>query len=475
MKKIIVILIFLFNILPSFHNNEMSLSIGSNAHAQQNPWGTGCSNNSGPGNLPGNSTSWWSIFTGAIIDAGNWIGQQWSSGGTSSSSSSSPWSVWQGTYGYTANPNAYGSGGAGYNNVPPTGTGLFTGINPAGYYMNGTLPPPLFNTATAPTWTPAVPCDPITNPLCITLVFTNVYDCAGQIYTYNNAVLDVCGRCAGGSTNITPCNLITQTLGDTVKATKVDCDTIDTKRNIRATKSTQILDAIKDSAETKNARDSAPFRKFEVGFTITRAQPQPGIYTYRPRNYEKDGASQSVSVDIEQRSVAWLHVHPKETSAGVKNVESQSPYDLYDILERWNNPFYINKFERAYVISGDSARNEYAVVIADSAKAKQFLLNHPKSTVINLDTTSKYLANWSGGIDSIGTYLYYFQEANKMFAKEGYPEHLLNTYANVYMLQEFDLGIKLQQKVNGQFKELNFVKETDPVTGLEHFKITICQ
>jgi hypothetical protein len=39
----------------------------------------------------------------------------------------------------------------------------------------------------------------------------------------------------------------------------------------------------------------------------------------------------------------------------------------------------------------------------------------------------------------------------------GYPRELLQTHATVYKLEINDIGVKLQQKVNGQFKELDFV------------------
>jgi hypothetical protein len=476
MKKNILILIFLFNILPNIHNNQISLSIGNQAYAQI----IECPNQGG-GN--GTTSSWWNTFTSWLSNAGTWIGQQWNNGGAPSNPNSSngfPYYLSGGAYipNYYPNDPNYNPNGGGWGGGPNS-TLPFIGITADGYYMNGTQTPPAPNT-NPPTiiFLPLSQCDPITNPFCISMIFPNQYDCAGAFMSYNNASLDVCGRCSGGATGIVPCNLISQTPADTLKATKINCDTVasDPNRNSRAAKSTQILDAIKDSAATKNARDSAPFRKFEVGFNITQAQPQPGNYTYRPENYNKAGGGRQVVITKNPYSIAGLHVHPKSDSAGHSGIQSQSPQDYYNILANWNNPYYANhRFDRAYVISGDSARNEFVVVIADTNLVKQFLLNHPFNTVINTNPNSPYKSNWLGDLSMEGTYLNDFYQAGVMFLKEGYPKSLLNTYANVYMLQAKGMGIKLQQKVNGQFKELNFLEKTDPTTGKRHYTITICQ
>jgi hypothetical protein len=45
----------------------------------------------------------------------------------------------------------------------------------------------------------------------------------------------------------------------------------------------------------------------------------------------------------------------------------------------------------------------------------------------------------------------------------------------VYMLDQLDLGIKLQTLVDGSFKELKFEKVPDPITGIDRYKIKICE
>ena len=472
MKRLLLLLIFFLNIATHISHGKLNISTGNISYAQC-PGSGGmvgygcCTPNSGGGTGP----DWWSTFTTWLSNIINGIGEIFNSNGE---------------------PNPYPSNSfPGYGiswYIPDLGqpvnganggdaSGLYVGITPAGYYVNGSAASvitnlqPYTNAVFTGTW------DPITNPngtFVVTFSGFNFDDCAGV--TFGGATTDVCGICSGGSTGIEPCNYITNSSKDTLKPTKVNCDSIDPGRNMRSAKSDEILNFIKDSAATKNALDSAPYRKFEVGLAIDRYANPAGGFIYRTSNYNKTGNSNNVHIVNTILSVATLHIHPFEDSAGQKFLESPSPQDMYSLLQKWANDTALlhHQLDRYYVIYGGPSRNEYALVISDSAKAKQFLANHPYNSLIEGNQADPRANNWKGDPNTEGSLYFEFLKAIKEFKKEGYPESMKETYANVYMMQTKGLGIKLQQKVNGQFKELNFVKVTDP-SGKVHYRITICQ
>jgi hypothetical protein len=302
---------------------------------------------------------------------------------------------------------------------------------------------------------------------------TGILDCQGV--DGGTAQTDVCGACVGGNTGLTACNA--PTTNDTLKPIVVPCDTNAVKRD---QKSDLILNFIKDSAITKNARDSAPFRNFEVSFSISKYGTPSGTGSiYIPKYYNRAGSTQNAGITYNTRSVADVHTHTDTSSAGTKICPSPSPRDYLVLLNNWRDTanYFINDFDTRYIIAGDSVHSEYAYVIEDTLKAHQFFNNHPLDSIIQTNPSLPNINNWRGNINTVGSYLWTFYQAKLLFKAEGYPERLLDTYANVFMLDTLglDLGIKLQQKVDGQFKELKFIKETDPITGKKHYKITICQ
>lgn len=124
---------------------------------------------------------------------------------------------------------------------------------------------------------------------------------------------------------------------------------------------------------------------------------------------------------------------------------------------------------------GDTSMKDFAIIISDSTKAHQFINSNTIDSIINRDIAKPYYNNWRGN-DSLPNSLFMrFRNAITNFKNEGYPEEYLETYAAVYMLKNLDMGIRMQQKVNGIFKEINFEEVTDPVTGAKHYKIKICQ
>lgn len=295
---------------------------------------------------------------------------------------------------------------------------------------------------------------------------TGIIDCFGV--DGGTAKRDVCGACVGGTTGADSCNKPNTT--DTLKPIKIPCAADAVARD---TLSDYILDFIKETPIMKNARDSAPFRTFEVGFSISRySNPAGTAFSYQPKNYNNTGASQSVSIIHYANAVSDLHVHPDSTSKGVRLVESPSPVDFGGLIENYFDAFFIKKFDRRFIVSGGTFKGEYALVVSDTTKLRQFNLLHPFDSTFNVDTNSPTQGNWKGSTTS-GFYKRYIEAYNK-FKEEGYPTSMLETYANVYLLKTQNLGIVIEQKINGKFKELSFVEETEPVTNVKHYRIKIC-
>ena len=278
MKKIIITIIFFLNILPSISKKQVGIVIGHKVYAQCTSTTVGYGTyNSSSASGGGTTSSWWSVFTGWLSGIPSTIGSLF--GNTIPPPHyTGPFGGFGGSiypYGYF-NQNPYNNGGGGGSN------------NPSG-----------------------------------------IVDCQGL--DGGTAHIDVCGACVAGYTGLAACNA--PTTNDTLKPIKIPCPTDAVARDLR---SDSILDFIKDSAITVNARDSAPFRDFEVSFAISKttiAAPTGTTYKYRPRNYNKTGAAQSAIITYTQSSVADLHVHPDSISSGTKNCQSPSPRDYMVLLK----------------------------------------------------------------------------------------------------------------------------------------------
>jgi hypothetical protein len=417
MKKIIILLILFFNINIVDNSNSLRLNIGNVSIAQPND-GNGGPNPCAGGGGGGASFQWWFNFTNWLTSntTWSWIGELFSGSGGWGNTSVNQY------------PNFGGS-------IYPTG--YFNQYNVVGNGGGGTAG-------------------------------TSGSECSA-VY---GGMIDKCGACVGGSTQAIACDAVV--LNDTLKPEKYPCPTDAVARDL---KSDSIFNSIKDSAITKNAIDSAPFRKFEVGFTIRQyAQPNCSTcYWYKPTNYNSAGNTQNVSIDnIHYNCIADGHTHTDTSATGTKINPSPSPYDYIALMGLAINPFYTNGFTRRFIFSGDSARSNYATVAHDTAKNRLFLTSNPLDSVIDTNPNSQHVGNWKKDTTKVNSYFNQFQDAVNLFTLEGYPKRLIDTYANVYMLHKLDLGIKLQTLVNGSFKELKFEQTTDSTNKI-HYKIKICE
>jgi hypothetical protein len=414
MKKIIIILVLFFNINVVDNSNCINVTIGNISVAQSGYGGPNpCDGGSG-----GTGFQWWNSFTSWLTSASTW--------------------AWLGEL-----FNGSGGGGSSINQYPNFGGSIY----PAGYFNQ-------YNTAGGGGGGGSVP------------------PAATDCQTVYGGTLDICGACVGGSTLAVACDA--SVIADTLKPEKYPCPVDAVARDL---KSDTIFNFIKDSAITKNAIDSAPFRNFEVGFTIRQyAQPNCNTcYTYRPGSYNIAGATQNVTWTNSINSIADAHTHTAKSDSGEVINESPSARDYYGLMTNTVDPYFIRGYRRKFIFSGDSARAIYATVAEDTAKITMFLANNPLDSVIQTNPNLPNVNNWRGDSTKPTSFFNRFEKAVSRFRKEGYPERLLNTYANVYILDQLNLGIKLQTLVNGSFKELKFEKAIDPITGVEHYKIKICE
>jgi hypothetical protein len=298
-------------------------------------------------------------------------------------------------------------------------------------------------------------------------------DCFGVVS--GTAYEDKCGVCVGGASQLVACDAVL--LNDTLKPEKYPCPSDAIARDL---KSDHIFNYIKDSSSnsyiTKNAIDSAPFRSFEVGYSIRQfAQPFCSTCpTYKPDGYNVAGATQNVAWGSFNNSIGDAHVHTAKTALGGPVIESPSARDYSEFIKNAIDPSYVKGFTRKYVFSGDSAHSIYAAVVEDTVKIRQFFINNPIDSFIQTNPNLPNVHNWKGDTTNANTFFYEFNYAIEKFRVEGYPTRLLDTYANVYMLDKLKIGIKLQTLVNGSFKELKFEETIDSSTGKKHFKIKIC-
>jgi hypothetical protein len=485
-KYIFVLLLTMFSM--SNQQGTFGLSFGIIGYAQSY---YSCPNNPNNGSfnsLSGTSSTWWGNFTGWLGNVfgsiGNSIGELFRAGNPNGPYANNSWpdAFYAGSYFnnyYNANYLFIASGGSGTETITTNTNTINTPIvlqNPQVYKKNGKV-----------YWSYDGP-DGLAfyiNPFTEIDIFntTYPYDCAGVIN--GAAIKDHCGTCVSGTTGQRPCNEIDPlTISDTLVATPVDCDSIDQKINRRSAKSDLIWNAIKDSPSVRNAIDSAPYRRFEVGLTIVEQRPFPNTSLFKPTNYNKQGQVQNVEITQQQNSVADFHIHPDSNNTGNALVASPSPADIKGLLASYVDSFYFigsgatreyNTFQRSFVASGDASLSQWTLVIADTSKAKNFAGNSNFNSNFNPPGSQGGSNNWSGAANDPTSRFATYLDIVKQLKGQGYARDLIETYANVIMLNRLNTGVKMQQKVGNSFKELEVLVLIDPVTSKETFKIIICR
>jgi len=245
----------------------------------------------------------------------------------------------------------------------------------------------------------------------------------------------------------------------------------DTAAAQRGATLTALLRSVDSTASMKDLRAGVNTRLFEVGFAINKVPgSDPPVYT--DSYSDKTGTSRNVALAYDQRSAAGVHSHPPKDSAGNKTVDGPSAQDMMATIRAWAGTTTHN-FIADFTISGDSLHHsEHAVVITDTAAARKFWANpHNAQDSIIDNGTNGHLNNWAGSVKDKKSLYKQFKNAYDEFKKEGYPIEYCEDYANVYMMQQLNMGIKFYRKVNGVFKELNFTIVN--INGKDHYRITI--
>ncbi len=278
-----------------------------------------------------------------------------------------------------------------------------------------------------------------------------------------SAYVGSCGTCIGGSTGINACPADSQRV-DTVKPTKIPCDSA---ANTRGNKLTNIRDSINGLTDVQRLKDSSLTSLHESGVSITKNGNTYGTYNFQT------GASNNVNVVTNapgQNIIIGIHTHNKGTTGSLNPSNSPSPLDLYHLINgQISNPNYISDFVFAY------DNTEWAIMIDNPIKASNLI------AVIPMDSAAQAppLNNWSTTFKlSDGTTLYdkWKYWAAYLYQKHHYQKEDIEAYANVlFTALNLDAGIKLYKKVNGQFKELNYQFITDATGKPIDIKITICQ
>jgi hypothetical protein len=444
MKKIILFILFFLSVTLHFGGNGLSISTSQELKAQQQ---YGCWNpNSGSGFFSwlGNALS---NVGQAIANVANAIGSFFSGGDD-------------------------GDGGEGFGDE--TGSdGWFEPSGPPDNFFNPMddpwFQPPGFG---QDEW------DIMNNLNYWYGVYSNggnppVQDCngvwAGSAYTGS------CGVCMGGSTGITTC-MADSLRTDTVKPIKIPCDTAAIKRDTLATK---MLDSLDKRPDMKKLRDSV-HANHEAALS---AYDSSGFTTVMPGTYN-NGDSNSVSIIPCDTTTGPNHktitaiVHTHQT--GIDPIPDC--HDLFQFLHTRlllvNNIYYNPFITHSFIICGDTTI-DLAITIADTVSARTFINIYAYSSCVKLDSSGRnpewadYKSSTFGDTISMRDE---FNKAYDLLRKNNYPDQLLNTYAQVYMIERYNMGIKTLMKVDGIMKELSPIITRDPVTGeLKNLKINICQ
>jgi hypothetical protein len=442
MKKIIIVFILFFNIVPNITNNKITIEFGSKIYAQQ----YGCNYGSS------SSSVWWSNFTNWVNDQSDnfitWIGQLFSGNGSPYNPNNyDPIYVYgnqPGDYDPYSNPNGSGGGSNSYYD-PNTGlttytSTLITGLswNCTGSYINGvyTLQNCQFN--------------------------FGLNDCAGV--PLGGAYVGSCGFCVGGSTGINACYVDTPRV-DTVKPTKIPCLPA---ANARGVKLTNIRDSINNLPDVIRLKDSSLISLKESGVSITKNAGAYGTFNFQT------GAANNVGLLTSspgQNIKVGIHTHNKGTNDSSGAANSPSPLDLYHLINgQASNPNYIAD----YVFAHDST--EWAIMIDDTTKATALTITIPMDSAAEAPPLKN---NWSNTFklsNGISLYKTWKDWVLHFYNTKHYPKEDIEAFANVLFAgANLDAGVKYYKKVNGEFKELSYQIINDASGNPIDIIITICQ
>lgn len=255
---------------------------------------------------------------------------------------------------------------------------------------------------------------------------------------------------------------------DTVKPTKVDCDTLTMSKD---SMTNRLVDSLSTLPIWKELHDTALYGKNEIGASF-----------YDSSGISKLFKASSVGANSQQTSITVV-----DTTTGVnhKNINAIAhPHyvgldpipdcgDVYALLtsrvipSKYKNP-YLN---HSFVICGDPAV-DLALRISDTLAAVTFLnLFFENSAIHYLDTAANgtktdpvWSPTYKGEVGFELDYPMgsYFDKAVDVLRKKNYSKQMLWTYAQAYMLKKLNVGAVLLQKIGSEFRQLSidFVEDS---------------
>jgi hypothetical protein len=263
---------------------------------------------------------------------------------------------------------------------------------------------------------------------------------------------------------------------DTVQPTKLlNCDTTGNKLDTAATNLLKKIDSLPQAIQ---ARDSLP-GQHEVSFSVTDSSGHPKLFPGASSNgvtYPafEIGDFTAVPQFFQAPTEATIHIHEMGTDP-LPDIA-----DLYNVMMAKATSLlssYNANLKYSYILCGDTT-TDLAIAITDTSRMLQFLNLYPQDSVIYFDSTHHLAGSgWRNYIpinDSISMSTVYKNAVDKLLANH-YSVEMANTYAQVYMLQRYNMGITILQKVNGAFKQLTASNITYDTTGkLQTITTNIC-
>lgn len=297
-------------------------------------------------------------------------------------------------------------------------------------------------------------------------------DCYGVVQ--GKAFVDRCGKCVGGTTGLQPCRL------DSVKPNQINCDSLALARGNTLTK---IVDSLDKLAVMQNLRNGV----HDSTEKALSAYDSAGNYKIFDTSVTTSYGSSSVTTwdtttGANHKNINFMgHTHTDSANALPDN------NDIYMLIFRRMGIFMQkNRFFNHSVIVSGQIKTDLGITISDTMAALAFINRYPRDSAIawmdTLFTATGYsLLNpwWSNfksfyaPADSVSLRRE-FDDAVNLLKLNNYPEELLWTYAQVYMINRYNMGVRISMKVNGVFKELSPNISRNSSGQLTDLKMDIC-
>lgn len=277
---------------------------------------------------------------------------------------------------------------------------------------------------------------------------------------------------------------------DTIKPTPINCDSLYPQAVVRDSIATSMLNQIATGPQLKQTRDSA-LGNHEVSFST----------------YDSAGSTREYAGSLNIGPSGNVTIYPKDTVTGAnhKNINSTwhlhhiggdyfpDPADLFNLMlartlrnatATYGVPSsnYNPHLNHSFIICDTST--DLAIVVYDTVLAYNFININHKDSVYYFDTsaavsgpmyskTYKGRRLLNGPISNISMQRDFDNAVNKL-RNANYPELLRKTYAGIYMMQKYNMGIKTLMKVNGVFKELKIETTHNSNGTIRTIKVKIC-